>query len=392
MRGRFDARERRTRLAHRHALAPGARLPDMRAASAAVVGLHSSDPVTVFVSAWARTGVPAPVDLEESLYEGRSLLRMLGMRRTLFVVPVELAPVIQAACLSPIARNLRRTTMRFLSETRAAVDLERWLAEVEAEALAVVRRLGTAAATDVTAADARLRTRLLMAEGKSYQATQNLSGRVLLQLGADGYIARHRPKGTWISGQYRWRPIEAWLPQGMPEIPIEAAQAELVRRWLDRFGPGTRADLRWWTGLTAREIDRALLANAAAEVELDSGPGFVLPSDVGPTPDVGSWVALLPGLDPTVMGWTERSWYLGDHVARLFDSNGNAGPTAWCDGRIVGGWAQRRDGEIALGLLEDVGREAELALEARAAELQAWVGAVRFTPRFRSPLERELSA
>jgi hypothetical protein len=58
----------------------------------------------------------------------------------------------------------------------------------------------------------------------------------------------------------------------------------------------------------------------------------------------------------------------------------------------VGGWAQRRDGEVAVRLLEDVGAEARDAIDSAAGRLAAWVGDVRFTPRFRTPLERELSA
>jgi hypothetical protein len=92
------------------------------------------------------------------------------------------------------------------------------------------------------------------------------------------------------------------------------------------------------------------------------------------------------------MGWRERGWFLGDHGPALFDRSGNIGPSVWADGRIVGGWAQRRDGEIAVRLLEDVGAEARAAVDAAAGRLAAWVGEVRFTPRFRTPLERELSA
>jgi Winged helix DNA-binding domain len=92
------------------------------------------------------------------------------------------------------------------------------------------------------------------------------------------------------------------------------------------------------------------------------------------------------------MGWKERAWYLGDHGKALFDTNGNAGPTVWADGRVVGGWAQRRDGEIAVRLLEDTGAEVAAAIDAEAARLGAWYGDVRTTPRFRTPLERELTA
>ena len=120
--------------------------------------------------------------------------------------------------------------------------------------------------------------------------------------------------------------------------------------------------------------------------------GFVLPDDGEAVRAPKPWVALLPALDPTVMGWQARGWYLGEHGPELFDRSGNAGPTIWCDGRVVGGWAQRKDGEVVVRLLEDIGREAGEAAEAEAQRLQEWIGDVRVTARFRTPLERELSA
>ena len=111
---------------------------------------------------------------------------------------------------------------------------------------------------------------------------------------------------------------------------------------------------------------------------------------VGAGEPVEPWVALLASLDSTVMGWKERDWYLGDHGPLLFDTNGNAGPTVWWDGRVVGGWAQRQDGEVVVRLLEDVGADASAAVEAEVEAVAAWLGSVRFTPRFPTPLERQL--
>jgi hypothetical protein len=118
----------------------------------------------------------------------------------------------------------------------------------------------------------------------------------------------------------------------------------------------------------------------------------MLADDLEPLPSPDPWIALLPALDPTPMGFAARSWFLGEYGPILFDRSGNVGPTIWSDGRIVGGWAQRKNGEIALRLLEDMGSEARQAVDAAAEELGRWIGAVRVTPRFRTPLERELSA
>jgi Winged helix DNA-binding domain len=389
---RVGVAERRARLALRHHLAPAARAAGVVEVARDLVGLHATDPASVFLAAAARMRAPEVAAVEHALYEDRLLLRMLGMRRTMFVVPVELAPVVHAACTQAIAVAQRRLTVQLLDQAGVAEDPARWLEEVEAATLEALEARGGATAAELTAAEPRLRQRLLLAEGKRYASMPNVTARVLLQLAADGRIVRGRPRGSWISSQYRWSPIGSWLPGGMAAWSTEAAQAELVRGWLAGFGPGTAADLRWWTGLTAGQVKRALAAAGAAEVDLDGTPGLVLADDLEPPPPAEPWVALLPALDPTVMGWSGREWYLGEHGLTLFDRNGNAGPTVWWDGRIVGGWAQRRDGEVAVRLLEDVGAEGAAAVEAAAGRLQAWLGNVRVTPRFRTPLERELRA
>jgi hypothetical protein len=189
--------------------------------------------------------------------------------------------------------------------------------------------------------------------------------------------------------------MAAWLPTGLADIPVDEARTELVRRWLVTFGPAPVTDLKWWTGWTVANVKAALARLDTVEVALEEGgSGIVLADDLaaGPTPVPEPWVALLPALDPTPMGWSGRQWFLGDHAKALFDRSGNIGPTVWSDGRIVGGWAQRKDGEIAYRLLEDAGRGAATATEAAAAALEAQIGPVRFTPRFRTPVERDLSS
>src|SRR5207245_3217413 len=173
---------------------------------------------------------------------------------------------------------------------------------------------------------------------------------------------------------------------------IDEAQAELVRLWLKAFGPVTGDEVRWWTCWTLAEVRRALTAIEPVEVDLGGVTGIVLPGDLGPTRRPAPFAVLLPGLDPTVMGWAGRDWYLGDHRAPLFDRSGNAGPTVWWDGSVVGGWAQRRDGKIVMRLLEDIGRDATKAVGAEAERLRVWLGDRRVMHRFATPLVRELAA
>jgi hypothetical protein len=387
---RIAADERRARLVRRHRLAPPHRAGEVGDAVRSVVVLHSSDPATVFLSAWARTRGFEPAQLEHALYEERTLVRMLAMRRTLFVVPRELVPVVDAAASRAVAANERRRLERFVAESGITDDPAAWIDAAEAAALEALAARGGASTSELAGDHPLLGQRLRLGVGSRWEAEVGAASRILLLLAAEGAIVRDRPRGGWTASQYRWVPIDRLGPLEPVEPP--AARALLLRGWLEAFGPATEADIRWWSGWTARDAREALSTVPHAEVDLDGAAGYVLADDLEPEPADEPAATLLPSLDPTPMGWKQRDWYLGPHRAAVFDRNGNAGPTVWWGGRIVGAWAQRRDGEIAYRLLEDVGADGDAAVAAEAERLASWLGDVRVTPRFRTPLERELAA
>ena len=363
------------------------------AATDAVVALHSSDPTSVVLSARARVRRFAAVDLEDALYERRSLVRMIGMRRTLFVVPRDTAVVMDVACARALA-NAERTRIVGMLESQGIVKPgagARWLRRVEAETLEALGRLGEATARQLTSDVPDLGKKLVFGEGSRWEASVGVSTRVLFLLAGEGRVVRARPVGTWVSGQYRWAVTERWL--GEPLVAMEHADAcdELARRYLRAFGPVTSTDVRWWTGWTARLANATLERIGAVAIELEDGTtGLVDAGDTRSIRDPGGWVALLPGLDPTTMGWKDREWFLGEHAGTIFDRNGNAGPSVWADGRIVGGWAQAPDGAIAIELLERVDAATRRRIDAERDRLRDWLGDVRFRTRFPSPLERKL--
>jgi len=343
--------ERRHRLARRHALAPGHRAADPVAATRAMTVLHATEAPSVYLSVWARVDGVTVADVDRALYDDRSLVKQLAMRRTLFVFPRDLLPAAwvdaaERATLAHLASGAERSAQQLREEVP------------------------------------ELAGRIEMSPGKSYGGNNPIAPRVLTQLGVEAKIVRGRNGGHWRTARPQWTAMETWLGE-LPEPAKEReGYAELVRRWLVTFGPGTEADLVWWLGSTKGAVRAALADVAAVEVGLDGGAtGWVLPDDALLSEDgegpVEPWAALLPVLDPTVMGWKERDFYLGPHGPMLFDTNGNAGTTAWWDGRIVGCWAQDPDGVVVLNLLEDAGSDARTALDAEAERLTAWLGGRR---------------
>ncbi len=387
---RIHVEERTARLVRRHRIAPADRATDPLTVARSLVCLHATDAASVFLSIQARSDGLAPADVERALYDERSIVRMLAMRRTLWAVPRELVPVVFAAATKAVAATQRKRLEGFVRDSGVSTRPDAWLTRAGNAAFDAVASRGEAMTREIVADVPVLAKKLRFGSGR-WVAEQTAGARVLPQLAMEGRLVRGRPRGSWISPQFRWVTTEDWLGGPIEELHVAAAQAELLRRWHAAFAPATDTDIRWWTGWTARETRTALATVPHVEVDLGGATGYVLADDLEPTPLAEPSAALLPTLDPTTMGWKERDWYLGEHAGILFDSNGNAGPTVWWDGRVVGGWSQRRSGEIVYRLLEDVGADAVAAVETEAARLSAWLGDVRFSPGFMPPFQRALA-
>ncbi len=387
MNSRIDVEERRARLAERHRLLPPTRTDDLPQIADDLVALHSSDPVTVFLSAMARMAHPSIAAVEQALYVDRSLIRHHGMRRTLWVATPPVVQLMHAAATRDLLTNERRRTSQLLAAS-GVQDPERWLADAEKQVLADLRKHGPSNAREIGQRIEALRQRLQLAPGKSYAAVQSAHTRVLYILGFAGKMLRGQPS-NWINGAYRYVDAESWLPGGLGDLDPRLAAAELAARWLQRFGPATTIDLQWWMGWTLKRTRQALADCGAVEVDLDDVAGW-LAADDPPLAPVESWVAVLPGLDPTIMGWKQREWYLPSTSLEVFDGVGNGGPSLWVDGRVVGGWAQTKDGSIHVHYFERVGADRRREIDQRIDELKSWIGETRFTVRFPGDIHARL--
>lgn len=354
--------------------------------------LHGTDPATVYLSAWSRVDDFSVAELEDAFYEDRTLVKHLAMRRTVFVFPRAALPAAQAGASNRVAAAQRRSVIKDVERAGLHRDGAQWLDEATESVLDAL-----AGAREATSSELRSEIPILDASidygiGKSWGGKVPFAPRVMTVLSASGQVVRASNNGPWRISRPNWARTAAWLGEEIEPRSESEGLRDLVEMWLRAFGPGTEADIKWWLGSTVRGVRAALTELEAVEVDLEGRTGYLLPADLDRAPAVEPWGALLPALDPTTMGWFEREWYLGPYKQQLFDTSGNAGPTAWWDGRIVGTWWQTDDGAVRLHMLEDAGKEATEFLTDEAARLEEWLGGVRVMPRFPSPLAKALAA
>jgi len=348
--------------------------------------LHATEPATVYLSLFARVDELTHAEVDRVLYDERELVKQLAMRRTLFVFPRDLLPAAWGSASARVATQLRARLVKEVEAGGIATDGSAWLDAARGAVLARLAEDGELSAQDLRDQVPELAGRLDMAVGKSYGANVPIAPRVLTQLAVETEIVRGRNAGHWRTSRPLWTLMRGWLGEEPAPLKSDEGYAELVARWLATFGPGTATDVQWWLGGTAGAVKQALAAVGAVQVALDGDEvGWVLPDDLEPDGGAEPWAALLPVLDPTVMGWKDRSFYLGPHGEALFDRNGNAGSTAWWDGRIVGCWVQDPDGVVHVDLLEEVDAAGRAALDHEAARLTAWLDGTRVSTVYSSP-------
>ncbi|ERB49794.1 hypothetical protein N806_01590 [Rhodococcus sp. P27] len=366
--------ERRARIGVRHALAPSFRVDSPEAATRAMTVLHATESATVYLSCWARVRSLDAADVDNALYDQRSLVKQLAMRRTLFTFPRDLLPAAWSSASARVANTERARMAKDAVKAGIAVDGNDWLDRARAEVLTLL----TEAPEGLSALEVRQAVPMtdVKVEGSAGEIWS--APRVLTHLGATADIMRGANTARFPVSRPLWTLTRHWLDDAPIDLESADGYREIVRRWLHSFGPGTEDDIVWWLGSTKTVVRAALAELEAVAVSLDGGDtGWLLPDDVATVPDPGPWVALLPVLDPTIMGWKNRDFYLGPHRNQLFDTRGNAGTTAWVDGRVVGCWIQDAAGVVHVRVLESVSADAQRALDAEAVRLTEWLGGVK---------------
>jgi hypothetical protein len=323
-----------------------------------VGGLHSTSASVPYLSLRARHTNFDKTQLQRALYEERSLAKVLCMRNTLFILPKELLPVAYQATKKRRDAHLARY-LRHYGFTRQGY---------ERSVAAIKELMGTAALT--------------AAEIKAELRDSHLDIVVDL-MPNDWQLVRGCPRGSWRSNLHEYSSFPVWFPDvDLLSVSEEEAQERLVQHYLSALGPATEEDIAWWAGLGKTAIRRAIAGatRPVTEIEIkELGAGFLmLEEDVKLLLDhvcAPAGAALLPSLDPYVMGYRDRTRFLdpGKHH-KVFDRAGNALPTVWHDGQVIGVWMEdSKRACIAVLLFDETDNQLRGLIEEQAGHLSRFL-------------------
>lgn len=272
-------------------------------------------------------------EVGRALDEERSLVRLDGMRLSLFAVPRPLFPVLVQAYRQNHTAFLDRFLAKFgLSGEEIEQLTERALALLQDQNLttAQIKKVLAPLSTPAQA-------------GFSY---------LLARAAAQGLVVRARTRGSWKSTQFEWALLENWLP-GLDLEALDPAEARLAlaREYFAAYGPATLADFRWWSGLSAEEAAATLesLAEELVRIEIRGLEGEYLlrrqdleallacPEEGFP-PEAPA-LSLLPVWDAYLMAYRSRRRYLEEACYdRVYDRSGNCAPVILLNGSVAGVW------------------------------------------------------
>ncbi|MFX0083954.1 MAG: winged helix DNA-binding domain-containing protein [Candidatus Hodarchaeota archaeon] len=308
----------------KHHLTKNSKIDDIIQITEHICGLHSTDLKTSYLSLFARTKVFKKIDLERELYKNKTLGRIRGMRRTLFIQTKNMIPIIHAATFGIIENSFEKyMEVRGVSMKEYQEILPQILEILKSEELSA----------------SEIRTKL----------NSKLDVPAIIQVMCDyGLLIRGKPIKNWKDRRNRYALFKEYFPDiDLSKINEKEAIQNLVEKYIKAYGPVSETDISWWTGINKTKIRESLktIEYQLKKIQISELQGELIlhDDDVKYLERVENseetTLTLLPELDPYPMGYKERDRYISNnYYNKVFDKSGNITSTVLLDGVVIGVW------------------------------------------------------
>jgi hypothetical protein len=310
-----------------------------------LAGLQAQEPRAPYIALWARLADFERASLERALRRD-AVIKATLMRATLHLVGARDYPFFRAA-IAGAARTIR---------TRGT----------DPPPAAAVRK-----AIVLAGKQPQTRRELYALLGFPERVDPLVDPRPLRQLHwllSDAHLEQTAETAMWESARVaKFRALDVTLPAA------EEARAHVIRRYLAAFGPASRADLAYWSGVPVRELDAALETVRLRTFRDEDGRTLLdLPRAPLADADEPAPARLLAPFDEIVLAHKDRTRIIGDEHRAQVIWGSSVASTFTVDGFVRGTW--RRDGErVVLDPFGPVPRAARRELDDEARRLEHWL-------------------
>jgi len=195
-----------------------------------------------------------------------------------------------------------------------------------------------------------LRGRMKLQRGWSSKPTYGPAWTGLSEMSNLGLLVSAGRKGS----QGLWMSSADYLVAGRSVPDSEECMVELVRKYIECYGPVSREDIAYWSYLLKKDVDLALqaLKKGLTKENLSSGQEyFSFGEDSREAPEPPSAV-ILPEFDSLMMGYKDKSRFLSrDIVKKVFGGLAAVNRTILLDGFVAATWKRKKN---AAGVIVDV--------------------------------------
>jgi hypothetical protein len=329
-------------------LLEGYKATDVIHAAKAMVGIHATDNTAPYLSLFARVKNFEKKHLDHELYQNRSMARVECMRSTLFVVPKEIVPVVYIIYKGGLSVGFLKDWGMSVQEYE---EISNRILETLKNKAMTISQIKRCLPNDIQ------RT-LIRGSGKNLVRTTNVKIVLILMMQQGILLSVKRP-GTWTTAgpNYYARFVDWFSDADFNEMDRDEAMIQLVKLYIQSYGPVTEKDVSWWSGLKISRVQRLLesLRPEIMKCEIcDLDPKFImLKSDFVHLkhfkPIKKHSISLLPYDDSYVKGYKERERLISHELHNKVYLHGEASPTILIGGRIIGTWKlETRQEELTL--------------------------------------------
>ncbi|MFX1268176.1 MAG: DNA glycosylase AlkZ-like family protein [Promethearchaeota archaeon] len=289
-----------------------------------ICGLHATGTMEPYLTLFARTPDFKKEELENELYIKKTLGRIRGIRKTLFIHTKKMIPIIHSATKNLIEKLFEKYLNYRGISSKDYKKLSREIMNLLSQ-----KEMSTS-------------------EIKKTLNSQKDIGAIISIMCDKMAIIRTKPIKSWKDRRIRYASFKDYFPEiNIHNYNEEEALKILVKKYLVSYGPSTENDIVWWTGIIKSKIRRALdqFRDEIANIKISplNHNFLIMQTDIEKLNNLTltreNSINFLPQLDPYLMGYKDRKRYIEiNNYDYVFDRSGNITSTIVLDGKIIGVW------------------------------------------------------